>query len=96
MWNSIKEILQNEKGKCIIIEDGKPVFVLLSVEEYLALKERKQDVAAVSSEIRAASSLIQDNDFEKLLASQPQELEAIPAKVEIENEKKIRLEDLPF
>jgi len=93
MWNSIKEILQNEKGKCIIIEDGKPAFVLLPVDEYLALKGQKQDVKTASSEIRAASSLVQDNDFEKLLASQPQEL---PVMVEVENEKKIRLEDLPF
>ncbi len=39
-FTSIKDILKNEKSKVIIMEEGKPLYVLLPIEEYRELVVR--------------------------------------------------------
>ncbi|MBI4708976.1 MAG: hypothetical protein HY764_02085 [Candidatus Portnoybacteria bacterium] len=34
MWETIKRVLQKQKGTCIIIEEGKPAYVVVSFSEY--------------------------------------------------------------
>jgi len=34
MWETIKNILKKNNGTCIIVEDGKPVYVVTQFEEY--------------------------------------------------------------
>ena len=34
MWEQLKNIIQNSSDKAIVIEDGKPKFVVLTIEEY--------------------------------------------------------------
>lgn len=43
MYEIIKKFL-NDGGKCLLIEDGKPVGVVLTVEEYEALKGKSEIV----------------------------------------------------
>ena len=34
MWEKIKKILQKEGGKCIIIEDNQPTYLVMKIEDY--------------------------------------------------------------
>ncbi len=34
MWDQIKQILKKNKGTCIIIEEGQPVYVITSFDDY--------------------------------------------------------------
>ena len=34
MWKTIKNILKKNNGTCIIVEEGKPVYVVTQFEEY--------------------------------------------------------------
>ncbi|MBI4098986.1 hypothetical protein HY442_00465 [Candidatus Parcubacteria bacterium] len=33
-WNTLKALLKRWDGRCLIVEDGKPKYVLTTVEEY--------------------------------------------------------------
>jgi hypothetical protein len=39
MWSEIKSILQDAKNRCIIIEDGKPRYVVVPFDEYQKLQK---------------------------------------------------------
>ncbi|MDX1535194.1 MAG: hypothetical protein R3346_00285 [Candidatus Spechtbacterales bacterium] len=39
MWDKLKKILEYSNGRGIIIEDGEPRYVILSIDEYISLKE---------------------------------------------------------
>lgn len=39
MWEKLKNILQTTKDKAIVIEDGEPRYVILSVDEYLRMSQ---------------------------------------------------------
>ncbi|MDX1607651.1 MAG: hypothetical protein R3251_00360 [Candidatus Spechtbacterales bacterium] len=39
MWESLKNILKTSNEKAVIVEDGEPRYVILSVDEYLRLSE---------------------------------------------------------
>ena len=34
MWEKIKKILQKEGGKCIIIEDNQPTYLVMKLDDY--------------------------------------------------------------
>jgi len=38
MWESLKRILQDSNERVVIVEDGEPRYVLLSVTEYMRLR----------------------------------------------------------
>ncbi len=40
--SEIRQLIENEKGKIIIIEDGKPVMVIMSFEEYLEKVQKEK------------------------------------------------------
>lgn len=39
MWETIKNILKKNNGTCIIVEEGKPVYVITQFEEYEKMLE---------------------------------------------------------
>lgn len=41
MWDKLKEILKASNEKAVIVEDGEPKYVVLSVDEYLKLSQGK-------------------------------------------------------
>lgn len=43
MWDKLKEILKASNEKAVIVEDGEPKYVVLSVDEYLKLSQGKND-----------------------------------------------------
>ena len=60
MWSDIKSILKDNRAKCLIIEDGKPVYVILPFEEYQQLQKREDhsilDEDKINSEIQEESN----------------------------------------
>ena len=42
MWDELKHILRSAHDKAIIVEDGKPRYVVMSIEEYGRLQEQPE------------------------------------------------------
>lgn len=82
-FTSIKDILEKDKSKIIIVENGKPSHVLLSIEEYRALLSSR-DTIQNHQENKAASY---ENDRSNIDMS---------FEVERSGENGVKLEDLPF
>jgi hypothetical protein len=34
LWKTIKKILQKQGGKCIIIEEGQPTYLVIKIEDF--------------------------------------------------------------
>lgn len=80
---SIKDILEKDKSKIIIVENGKPSHVLLPIEEYRALLSSR-DTIQNYQENKAASY---ENDRSNIDMS---------FEVERSGGNGVKLEDLPF
>ncbi len=87
MWDKIKKILQKEGGKCIIIEENQPAYVVLTFDEY---EKKINDSGSV------------DNQFEKVNRDiaewKATETESFPEPsiTEEQKEEDVKIEDLPF
>jgi hypothetical protein len=81
MWEKIKKILQKEGGKCIIIEDNQPTYLVMKMEDYEKMPEKGS-----SSEIEEAN-----RDIDEWKANEKEKTEA----VEPDNQE-VKVEDLPF
>lgn len=81
MWNQIKDLLKNEKGKCVIIDDGKPAFVLVPIDEYLLLKEKREK----NAEIQNGAFQIKETSVKN---------EALPEEVILAKAKENNIEDI--
>ena len=63
MWETIKNILKKNRGTCIIIEEGKPAYVVTAFEDYQhsledePLPESRPGV--ISKDSRSESELLQ-------------------------------------
>lgn len=99
MWSSIKSILRDNKTRCVVIEDGKPAYVIVSFEEYQQLQKGGND------------SIVRENNWSGDPAQSPRGIEAGPPQFseadlggeegervngEIQDASTIRIEDLPF
>lgn len=66
MWNEIKKILQNIGGRCIIIENNKPSYVVSTFEDYQSLVNNSdKELEKVNKEISASVSEESADDTEK-------------------------------
>jgi hypothetical protein len=81
MWERIKKILQKEGGKCIIVEENQPTYVVMRMEDY-----ERAGSSQSSSEIEKANQ-----DIDEWKAKEKEETEV----VEPDNQE-IKVEDLPF
>ena len=50
MWEQLKNIIQSSSDKAIVIEDGKPKFVVLTIEEYEKMQKKAQTTPEQSYE----------------------------------------------
>jgi len=81
MWQKIKKLIDKAGGKFIIVENEKPAYVVLPIEEYENLLDSSQ-IAKANQEIS------------QLKASQPEQTEIESA--ETKDEDEVKVEDLPF
>jgi len=93
MWKDIKNLLKNRRERYIIIEDGKPSFVILGFNEYKNLVEDKNNFDKESSKIEKANQEIYNLSFSPNVS----EDEKSENKERDENtDKDLKIEDLPF
>jgi len=45
MWERIKKILQKEGGKCIIISENEPAYLVMRLEDYENTEKVNRDIA---------------------------------------------------
>jgi hypothetical protein len=83
MWKTIKNILQKDSGKCIIIENEKPMYVVMKMKDYENLLEK--DNPSENTEIEKVNQ-----DIAGLRNQNENNLE------EIVPEEEVSVEDLPF
>jgi hypothetical protein len=44
MWETIQQILRKNQGTCIIVEEGKPAYVITRFEDYQKLLEERPQI----------------------------------------------------
>jgi len=81
MWKRIKKILQKEGGKCIIVEENQPTYLVMRLKDY-----EKAGSGQSSSEIEKVNQ-----DIDEWKAEEKEETEV----VEPDNQE-VKVEDLPF
>ena len=81
MWTRIKKILQQQGGKCIIIEDNEPAYLVMKL---------KDDGKTAGSDKNPDTERV-NRDIAELKAEETQEHEAEDTDVE-----EVKIEDLPF
>ena len=96
--NEIKQIIKNEGGKVIVVENGKPIMVIIDFEEY---KTRRNNnfanlasfsPAKISENLGRHSELNLKREFPKEVAS-PSARAELPKELQ---EEELKIEDLPF
>ena len=95
MWEAIKKVLQKQGGICIIVEDGKPSFVVSSFEEYENLLDKDlpkfEKAAPVVFDTRLLEKINQE--IENWKAGQA---EAQAEAAAVQTEEEVKIEDLPI
>jgi len=88
MWESLKKILKTSNEKAVIIEDGQPRYVVLSVEEYLKLNN--QDTSDVPSQNLnpSQSDSSQDENLAQIAQNTPP--------ISIRNQEQVDLSNFPI
>ena len=60
----IQQIIERDKGKFIIVENGRPIMVIISFEEYKnKVENSKQKIEAPSQELEGEELKIEDLPF---------------------------------
>jgi len=96
MWETIKKILQKQGGTCIIIEEGKPVYVVSSFSEYQRmLSDNEAPAEKMPTSIREQDLLEKINQEITNWKSAQAEQEVSEDLGERANED-VRIEDLPL
>jgi hypothetical protein len=88
MWERIKEILQKEGGKCIIVEDNQPAYVVMQLKDYEKVKDNKP------LEMEEVNRNIDEWKAEEE-AKNKAGIDQITGKTE-EATEEVKVEDLPF
>jgi len=83
MWPTIKNLLQKGGGKCIIVENEKPAYIVMKVEDYEKLLAGGPEVA--EPELEEVN-----RDIAEWQAKKKEEAEIT------NNSQEVKVEDLPF
>ncbi|MFH0852397.1 MAG: hypothetical protein V1845_02245 [bacterium] len=96
MWETIKKVLQKQGGACIIIEDGKPTYVVSSFSEYQKLLESEEQEPQSLAGNNSEQGLLEriNQEIENWKASQAEEHAAETLAEEAESD--VKIEDLPL
>jgi len=87
MWEKIKNILSKEGGKCIIVEDNQPTYVVMKLEDYEKISQGD------SSETAEVNRNLDTWKAEEDVQSEQSEPEVGQA---TEDKEEVKVEDLPF
>jgi len=102
MWDLIKKILQKQGGTCIIVEDGRPVYVVTNFEEYENLLQNDlPEISLSSSKFEKAAAVASDSQLLEKINQEIEnwkagQVEQQAAEVVEEEEEEVKIEDLPI
>lgn len=99
MWKTIKKIVQKNKGTCIIIEDGKPAFVITPFDDYQEELDGcgRKNFEGNFSEQELLEKINQDIvDWKSKQAISNPELDLSEQESEQEDESELKIENLPL
>lgn len=65
MWERIKKILQKEGGKCIIISENEPAYLVMKLEDYENTEKINRDIAGWKAE-EMQKDEVEDTDEDEL------------------------------
>ncbi len=82
MWERIKKILQKQGGKCIIIEDNEPAYLVMKLEDFEG-----------SADNNASETEEANRDIAEWKANQEKKAESKKSEAE---SQELKVEDLPF
>ncbi len=94
MWETIKKILRRNSGTCIIVENGKPAFVVTTFEAFQEFlgeqEEKKNNEKDVTDEHKILERINQE-----IIDWKIRQRENNPEIADLENED-LKIEDLPL
>ena len=109
MFRQIKDLLRLFNGKCIIVEDDEPRYVLLSFEEYTALRggsERSERLISAmvglpeqeaGKEMEHLEEVNKETEMLYHAKGEASEVSEIALELPVEKERsEYRIEDIPF
>ncbi|MYE38506.1 MAG: hypothetical protein F4X82_03250 [Candidatus Spechtbacteria bacterium SB0662_bin_43] len=66
MWKQLQSLIRAKSDKAIIVEDGKPLYVVLTVEEYTRLQEQASHSSAMLEDDSTDDSTTYDQANQEL------------------------------
>lgn len=80
MWEELKAILRDAHDKAVVVEDGKPRYIVLSIEEYTRLRDEAERGASetLSEAANAELSSIEIDEGAKEEAAAAIDLNNLP------------------
>jgi len=98
MWETIQQILRKNQGTCIIVEEGKPVYVITRFEDYQKLLEEHPQIRTRDnvSELELLEKINEEITNWKVKQSEgSQELDVLEAEEPAEDNE-LKIENLPI
>ncbi|HCX27631.1 MAG TPA: hypothetical protein DHI91_00635 [Candidatus Portnoybacteria bacterium] len=96
MWNTIKQILKKQPGTCIIVEEGKPAYVITSFADYERLLDEQSYRPASIKEVLNEHELLEKINQEIGNWKTKQVEEAPELAVDLPEDDEVKIEDLPL
>lgn len=96
MWETIKKILQKQGGTCIIIEEGKPEYVVTSFKDFQKMVEEEDFSARETKRIFSEQEILEkiNQEITNWKTAQAQQ-EAAQELEESESSEDMKIENLP-
>ena len=98
MWETIKKILQKQKGTCIIIENGKPAYVVSKFDDFESMPvetDMKEPAMPKIANSLPEQELLERINQEIAVWKGAQAAEQAAESLEAE-ESEVKIEDLPL
>lgn len=78
MWEKIKKILSKEGGKCIIIEDNQPSYLVMRLDDYEKQTADSSSIEKINRDLTEWSVRQQEEEKEKETENPEVEVENLP------------------
>jgi len=98
LWNTIKQILQKQGGTCILIEEGKPAYVVMDFDSFQeSLGDEEPRISVKTAGGMSEQELLEkiNQEITNWKAAQTEEQAAKEIEEEV-GEEEIKVEDLPL
>jgi hypothetical protein len=96
MWETIKQILKKNIGTCIIVEEGKPTFAILPLEDYEKLLNERQGISFLEKNKEGSGEQeILEKINQEITNWKARQMEENP-EIALEQDDDLKIENLPL